>query len=408
MNYLRKRKYNSPFKEAANRFKMNGWAVLGLIFICLVIIISIFAYFIIPDNSQSANNQSLEIATLPMGTKIKFLQIKKNENIKENSILEIFWNGDINKYEEIPIKNYKFKDEYIFVERYTKQEKEKGIIEKYNIADVLFSIPNQNKIITVNNEIIFTDISGKKRTESIKLLRKNIAEKSIIYKSFFFGTDRFGRDLLSRILLGTRMSFIIGLVSVLISLFIGVLLGAIAGYYGKKTDAAVMWLINIVWSIPTLLFVIALTVMLGKGFYQIFIAVGLTMWVEVARVVRGEVMSIKQKEFILSAKAIGASASRIIFKHILPNCIGPIVIIASANFSSAILVESGMSFLGLGVQAPTPSLGNIIKDHYGYIILDKAYLAIIPGIAIMLLVMAFTFVGNGLRDAFDTRIKSEN
>ena len=158
-----------------------------------------------------------------------------------------------------------------------------------------------------------------------------------------------------------------------------------------------------IWSIPTLLLVIAITMALGKGFWQIFIAVGLTMWVEVARVVRGQVMSLKEKEFIEAGKALGYSNSRIIRKHIIPNVLSPVIVISAANFASAILIEAGLSFLGIGVQPPVPSWGTMIKEHYGYIIVDLAYLAIIPGLAIMLLVLAFTIVGNSLRDVLDAR-----
>ena len=164
-----------------------------------------------------------------------------------------------------------------------------------------------------------------------------------------------------------------------------------------------MWLINVIWSIPTLLMVIAITLVIGKGFWQIFIAVGLTMWVEVARVVRGQVLSIREKEYVEAARALGFSNLRIIFKHILPNAMSPVIIISAANFATAILLEAGLSFLGIGVQPPVPSWGIMIKERYGYIIMDKAYLAILPGLAIMIMVLSFTIVGNGLRDALDTK-----
>jgi peptide/nickel transport system permease protein len=192
---------------------------------------------------------------------------------------------------------------------------------------------------------------------------------------------------------------------VFISLVVGIFMGAIAGYYGGRVDAFVMWLVNIIWSIPTLLLVIAITLALGKGFWQVFVAVGLTMWVEVARVVRGQVMSIKQMQFVTAARALGYRNGRIIFNHILPNSMAPVIVISAANFASAILVESGLSFLGLGAQPPVPSWGGMIKDHYNYIILGKPWLALAPGIAMLLLVLAFMMAGNALRDALD--VKSE-
>lgn len=164
-----------------------------------------------------------------------------------------------------------------------------------------------------------------------------------------------------------------------------------------------MWFVNVVWSIPTLLMVIAITLALGKGFWQVFVAVGLTMWVEVARIVRGKVMSLRQSEFVEAGKVLGYSHFRILFKHILPNVLAPIIVISAANFASAILIEAGLSFLGIGAQPPIPSWGTMIKDHYSFIIMGKGYLAIFPGLAIMLLVLSFMMVGNALRDAFDVR-----
>jgi peptide/nickel transport system permease protein len=186
-------------------------------------------------------------------------------------------------------------------------------------------------------------------------------------------------------------------------MFVGVFLGAIAGYYGGKLDALISWLINVIWSLPSLLLVIAISFALGKGFWQVFIAIGLSMWVEVARLVRGQILSIKEVEYVEAAKALGYHEFRIIFRHILPNILGPLLVMASANFASAILLEAGLSFLGFGAQPPIPTWGGMVKEHYGYIIMDAAYLAMIPGLAIMMLVYAFNIFSSGIRDAFDQK-----
>lgn len=225
-------------------------------------------------------------------------------------------------------------------------------------------------------------------------------------RRFLLGTDRFGRDYLSMLMIGTRVSLAVGFISVFISLVIGIFVGAVGGYYRGWVDRLVVWLINVVWSVPTLLLVIAITFALGKGFWQVFIAVGLTMWVEVARVVRGQVLGIREKEYVEAARALGFSDFRIIFRHILPNVMAAVIVISAANFASAILMEAGLSFLGLGVQPPVPSWGTMIKENYPYIVLDHAYLAILPGIAIMLMVLAFMMLGNALRDAFDVRMSA--
>src|SRR5690606_22245021 len=205
---------------------------------------------------------------------------------------------------------------------------------------------------------------------------------------------------------GSRVSISIGIVAVVISLVVGIFFGSIGGYFGGKVDAIVMWLVNIIWSIPTLLLVIAITLALGKGFWQVFVAVGLTMWVEVTRVVRGQIIGIKQMQYITAARALGYGDFRIVTRHILPNVTAPLIVISAGNFASAILVESGLSFLGLGAQPPVPSWGGIIKDHYAYIILGKPYLAMVPGIAIMLVTLAFMLMGNALRDALDVKTVS--
>jgi peptide/nickel transport system permease protein len=204
-------------------------------------------------------------------------------------------------------------------------------------------------------------------------------------------------------IIGSRVSISIGFVAVLISVIVGLFFGALGGYYGGKVDAFVMWLVNVIWSIPTLLLVIAITLALGKGFWQVFVAVGLTMWVEVARVVRGQIISVKEMQYVTAARALGFSNPRIIINHILPNIMAPVIVISAANFASAILVESGLSFLGLGAQPPIPSWGGMIKDHYNYIILGKPYLALVPGTAIMLITLAFMMTGNALRDALDVK-----
>ena len=266
-------------------------------------------------------------------------------------------------------------------------------ISSYSITGTNLTINSytENGAASIEKTFLLSKFQGKDISTSINT------------KKFYLGTDKFGRDLLSRMLIGTRISFSIGFIAVFISLVIGISIGAVAGYFGGKIDAFIMWLINITWSIPTLLLVIAITLALGKGFWQVFIAVGLTMWVEVARVVRGQLISAKEMQYVEAAKALGFSNFRIIFKHILPNIMAPVIVISAANFAGAILMESGLSFLGIGAQPPIPSWGAMIKDHYSYIILGKAYLAIIPGLAIMSLVMAFMLIGNALRDALDVK-----
>lgn len=354
-------------KMALQKIKKNFWGALSFWFIILIGLISIFAYALAPDDSQYANQMHLSIHSKPPGFKVLILTIPSQSRSEQSFINKLFF-GKLNSDTEVPITSYSISGNELNYAEYAGEDLE-GITKTIN-ADVIDS--------------------------------KNIDE-FISQKTFLFGTDKYGRDLLSRILVGARISFFIGFIAVFISLVIGVFMGSLAGYFGGKVDALIMWIINVTWSIPTLLLVIAITLALGKGFWQVFIAVGLTMWVEVARVVRGQILGVKQMQYVTAAKALGYTDFRIITKHILPNIMAPVIVISAANFAAAILIESGLSFLGIGAQPPMASWGAMIKDHYSYIILGKPYLALIPGLCIMSLVMAFMLIGNALRDALDVK-----
>ena len=318
-----------------------------------------------PDNSSNANQMHISIASERPGFEVEILKLPiANSSTSKQS----FFSGNEIEYNEIPISEWQLKTNFLGYKVYGASKEDPWQIIKFSELDFQFD-----------------------------------PEIHIVRREFLLGTDKYGRDLLSRLILGARLSFSVGFISVLISLLIGIPLGAIAAYYGGWVDKLIMWFINVIWSIPTLLMVIAISLALGKGFWQVFVAVGFTMWVEVARVVRGQVMSIKEKEYVQAAKVIGLRDWKIIFKHIHPNAIAPVIVISAANFAAAILIESGLSFLGIGAQPPMPSWGGMIKDHYAYLIVDKAYLALAPGMAIMFLVLAFMMLGNALRDALDVR-----
>lgn len=397
--------YQSPGKIAWSRFKKNHFSCFGLIYLLLMFTIALLGYLIIPDSTPSANNQFLELTTMRPGFSTQMLKIKKNTPDNQQYWIKTMFMGKKETYNYAPVDSIEFKDSLLLAHEYTEEKEEKHIRE-YNPIDVVYAI-NRDKPVKFNNdEISFFDIENKRNTVSYEKIKQIIKSEYLVTKTFPLGTDLFGRDLLSRLVIGARISLSVGFIAVFISLVIGLTLGSIAGYFRGWIDDIIMWLINVVWSVPTLLMVIAITLVIGKGFWQIFLAVGLTMWVEVARVVRGQIISVREKEYVEAAKALGFPSKRIIIKHILPNVINPVIIISAANFASAILIEAGLSFLGIGVQPPMPSWGTMIKEHYGYILIDKGYLAILPGIAIMLTVLSFTLIGNGLRDAMDSKSSS--
>lgn len=397
----------SPGRIAWRRFKRNKLAMVGLFAIIAACVVSVLGYLITPDKTPYANDQKPELHIKEPGFEAKFLISLKNSEELKTGFFETMLFGAENKYSAIPINNYSFKGSNVVVEEYTGNVPNNGSYSNYNIADVVYALEpgSKTEFDSLKSEISFTEIGRTTKTvKNVKELQNIIAEKNIVTKKYLLGTDLLGRDMLSRLMIGTRISLTVGLISVFISIFIGIFLGSLAGYYRGTTDTVISWLINVVWSIPTLLLVIAITLVLGKGVTQVFIAVGLTMWVDVARVVRGQILSIREKEFVEAGRALGFRNGRIIFRHILPNIMGPVIVMAAGNFATAILTEAGLSFLGIGAQPPIPSWGEMTNAHHGYILMDKAYLAFIPGAAIMILVLSFMMVGNGLRDAMDTKM----
>lgn len=348
---------------AWRRFAQNKLSVASLVVIALFVLMALLGYLITPDGTPYCNQQYLELATLKPMTRIQFTYVDDHLPQPATGWLHKMLHGQPLPYTAIPTYRTTAVGDSVDIESYTGGTPNEGVVRRVSRAQIVDS-----------------------RT-----------------RTFLLGTDSYGRDVLSMIMIGSRVSLSVGLIAVLIALLIGITLGSLAAYYGGWVDNLITWLINVVWSIPTVLLVIAITFALGKGFWQVFIAVGLTMWVDIARVVRGQVYSIKEKEYVEAARALGFSTFRTIFRHILPNITGAVIVVTASNFASAILLEAGLSFLGIGVQPPMPSWGTMVKENYSYILLDSAYLALLPGLAIMLLVLAFMLLGNGLRDALDIK-----
>lgn len=364
------KKKNNDYKAVSiseltwQKFKKEKQGMISLGYILLMVVVAVLGYLITPDSTPYCNHQQLEIALQKPGFSVQVLNVRQSREVEKRNVFAKMLFGQPAFYQTIPISSYQQCGDSLQVVLWG--DEEVATTAFYALADL-----NPDQPVTT--------------------------------KRFLLGTDRYGRDVLSQLMMGTRISLAVGLISVFIALVIGILVGAVAGFYRGKVDDILMYIINVVWSIPTLLLVIAISFALGKGFWQIFVAMGLTMWVDVARVVRGQVISLREQDFVESGKALGYSGFHIIWKHILPNVLGTVIVIAASNFSSAILMEAGLSFLGLGVQPPTPSWGMMMKENYAYIVIDNAYLAIIPGVAIMLLVLSFMLIGRSLRNAMDVR-----
>jgi len=218
------------------------------------------------------------------------------------------------------------------------------------------------------------------------------------------GTDDLGREVLVRMLYGARISLLVGFVAVGISTLIGILCGALAGYYGGWVDAVVMRFVDIMLCFPTFFLILAVIAFLEPSIWNIMIVIGLTSWMGVARLVRAEFLSLRQRDFVLAAQVLGASDGRLIFRHILPNALSPVLVSATLGVAGAILTESALSFLGIGVQPPTPSWGNMLiigKQTLG----SAWWLSVFPGLAILITVLGYNLLGEGIRDALDPRIK---
>jgi peptide/nickel transport system permease protein len=403
-----------PGYYVRKRLLSNIPAMAGLVFILITLVIAILGYTIMPDDTPNANDGAVQIQKELPGFKVKMLKIRKPLEITGVSWIRYVLFGQESVYTLIPISAYEVDGTMVRYLEYSKKEKTlKGPQSTIDLITSvcpvflgdsrLFKASNGLNYYIKGDTVHYLDLNERIVTRTLASVKNEFISQNIEERTYFLGTDKAGRDILSRLLFGARISLAIGFIAVLISLLVGGVLGAVAGYFGGWIDNVVQWLMTVVWSIPSIMLVIAISLALGsKGIWVAFLAVGLTTWVEIARVIRGEIMAIKEKTYIEAARALGLKNYSIIVRHMLPNLLGAIIVISTSNFASAILIEAGLSFLGLGVQPPMPSWGMMVNEGFQSIGTKNSWhLVVFPSVLISLLVLAFNLFGNGLRDAYD-------
>ncbi len=402
---MKDKKGQSPSARAFKRFIRNRSAMVGMGIALLSVVVALLGYLITPDSTPFANEQILPINYKSPGFEIEMLKVRKNREVAATGFFEQMLSGAPNAYTLVPLNSYRIEGDTLFAETFAGAA-DRSKPEQYHLANVAFAIDETNPGIYREGETIYyNNLEGQQQSIAASELVKQVEGNSFDAHTYYLGTDKYGRDILSQLMIGTRVSLMVGLMAMVISVLLGVFLGALAGYFGGWLDDLIMYLVNVIWAVPTILLVFAIAIAFeDRGLWQVFFAIGVTMWVEVARIVRGQVISMREMQFVEAAKSLGFSEGRTIFKHILPNITGPIIVQAAANFATAILIEAGLSYLGLGAKTEVPTWGRMLSDNYGYIISgNNSFLALSPGLAIMFLVLAFNLLGNGLRDAFDVK-----
>lgn len=403
----------SLWKLARKRFWKNKPAVAGLLYVGLSLVTALCAYVLAPDDTRNANFQLRAAAAMAPGTQVTVLLQPSGAQVADRSWLSEALSGRDDLSLPICLDGpdaWALRHDTL---RYT----ELGGRQQMVLLPVFLLRPSITDARSLKwmesggkpyqlqgDRLQWIDESGALRDTSMQSLASSVASAQVKQHRFVLGSDGAGRDVLSRLLVGARVSLAVGFMAVLVSLALGLTLGSIAGLFRGRVDAVVMWLVSVVWSIPTLLLAIAISFALGQGFWQLFVAIGVSMWVDVARMVRGQIFTLRETQFIEAARVLGYRPPRIILKHLLPNVAGPVLIVAASNFATAILLEAGLSFLGVGVKPPTPSWGGMILEGYNQVMFDSGkWLVLFPGLAMVLLVVSVNLVSFGLRDALDPR-----
>lgn len=366
------------WQDAWRRLKKSPLSMIGLAFIIFMVLVAVIGPYVLPHDYST---QELTLANIPPS--IQIYQVDEDTYFYMHSEYKLF-----------------------------EVSKDGQLLDK--IKETQNNLTDRNRVYNIDGKEVILDYSfAAKKVEDnpegikFKLLLNGEEMKpfdKVRNKEYVFGTDALGRDVLARVIYGARISLLIALIATVVNFFIGVLYGGISGYFGGQVDNIMMRIVDIINVIPLLLYVILLSVIIGSGLKSIIIALGSVYWVGMARIVRGQVLSLKEQEYVLSARTLGASSMRIMIRHLIPNAMGPIIVSMTMMIPSAIFTEAFLSFIGLGVNAPLASWGTLANDALGGL-RSYPYQLFYPSLAISLTMLAFNFLGDGLRDALDPRLR---
>jgi len=364
------------WQDAWRRLKENKLSMIGLVTVGLMFLVAFFGPFL---SKYSYEDQNLTLANMPPK-------------------LETYTVGNKELYVHPELKVFSLDKDGTNIQRL--KEVESNMVKKFRAYEV------DGKRVVLD----FKNIKKAKKDPTLKKYQVFVGDKEVAdtkitrNKVNILGTDSHGRDLLVRIIYGARISLTVAVVATLVNFFVGVLYGGISGYLGGRVDSLMMRFVDTISTIPLLLYVILLMVIIEPGLKTIIVALGLTFWVRMARLVRGQTLTIKNHEYVLAAKTLGASNKRILVRHIIPNALGPIIVTLTMMIPSAIFTEAFLSFIGLGVAAPMASWGTLASDALGGL-RTYPYQLLYPALAICITMLSFNFLGNGLRDALDPRLR---
>jgi peptide/nickel transport system permease protein len=353
---------------------------VSLYIIGIACLLAILAYLVVPDNSPQADRKIAELKGRPPGFSALMLKLPRKGPMPGKTVLARLFTGTPPQFDLLPISTFFFARDTIVVEHYISQRQRETLA--YPIRMLL--------------------PPGKERLD-LGHQQHYIYTHNIDRKTFILGTDSQGRDIISRLILGTRISLAAALVAGLLSLSIGLLLGTLAGYYRGWLDNVIVYLVNVLWAVPAALLVFAVTLSTGRGPWQIFMAIGLSMSAGTISIIRKRVRMLREREYVQAARLLGVSHTRIMLRHILPHMAGHLLAIALSGFATAMLIEGGLSFLGIGVQPPIPTWGGMVREAFTAPMTKSTAVAFLPGIALAVLAFAFYTLASSLRNLLDLR-----